>query len=433
MNRLAALPPDSLVDKRYLIKKVLGQGGMGRTYLVSDQQCFNKLLVLKEFVPGSTEEYILQKSRALFRREAEVLYQLNHPQIPKFYGHFEERARLFLVQDYIKGKSYRQFLEQGKIFSEMEVIQWLKDLLPVLDYIHQKNIIHRDISPDNVMLVDSEEFQEGEEARNKLMLIDFGVVKQAENQVTSNYSIVGKLGYSPPEQIRLGQCYPTSDLYALAVSALVLLTGKEPQILFDSYSTQWQWQNYIKLSENLPEIIEKMLAEIPQERYQSAQEVLAKLNNPSFVQSPPAKTEIIQPKLPENQPNITGNVNKKNPLKILPWAAVVAVFLVGGITPHIAGVCNSLNNCAQGSKFQQVFDQATEKAETAIQAAEKAKNLAELQSSSDRLQSAITELTDIPEDVNFYGEVKEVLIKYQSKQEEIAARLQEESKKQPLW
>ena|GEM_PF-6477498 len=278
MNRLPALSPDTLINKRYLIQQVLGQGGMGRTYLVSDQQCFNQLRVLKEFVPGSTEQYVINKSRELFQREAEVLHKLDHPQIPNFYGHFEEEERIFLLQDFINGKSYRQLLQehlkQGKTFSETEIIQLFKDLLPVLDYIHQEKIIHRDISPDNIMLPN----QEG--TVNKPVLIDFGVVKKVEQETivatqNSGGSLVGKIGYSPIEQIRYGVCYPSSDLYALAVTALVLLTGKDPEELIDNYSLKWQWKKYVSASNNFAEILDKMLEEIPGNRYQSAQEVLA--------------------------------------------------------------------------------------------------------------------------------------------------------------
>jgi serine/threonine-protein kinase len=97
--------------------------------------------------------------------------------------------------------------------------------------------------------------------------------------------MVGKAGYSPPEQLRLGQCYPNSDIYSLAVTALVLLTGRHPSELCDGYSLKWQWRKYIKLNESLGQIFDIMLAEIPKDRYQSASEVLNVLSTVSWTES----------------------------------------------------------------------------------------------------------------------------------------------------
>jgi len=270
----------TLLNNRYQIQKVLGQGGFGRTYLASDDQRFGELCVLKEFIPNSKVEYTVQKLRALFEVEAKVLHQINHPQIPKFLAWFAQKGRLFIVQEYIDGKTYahllRERIKQGQLFSEAEIVLWLKNLLPVLTYLHERNMVHRDISPDNVMLPNGQ---------SRPMLIDFGLVKQKVTQTwafrpdtrTSNQSFVGKFGYVPLEQIRMGQCYPCSDLYALGVTAVVLLTGVEPNFLIDRGSLEWRWHSYVAISNNLGRILDKMLAEKPKDRYQSAQEVLAEL------------------------------------------------------------------------------------------------------------------------------------------------------------
>jgi serine/threonine protein kinase len=278
------LKPGTFINNRYRIEKTLGQGGFGRTYLAFDAQRFGEACVLKEFVPATTKEGIIRKSRELFEREAKVLYQIQHPQIPKFLAWLTDNERLFIVQEYIDGKTYAQILSErlsakGKPFSETEVRAWLLDMLPVLEYIHESNIIHRDISLDNIMLAHSQ---------SKPVLIDFGVVKEKLTQILSDESpnhqysvhgsVVGKIGYSPPEQLRLGHCYPSSDIYALAVSALVLLTGRMPYLLMDG-SLKWQWRSYAKISDSLARILEKMLAEVPTHRYQSAKEVLLELNH----------------------------------------------------------------------------------------------------------------------------------------------------------
>ena len=286
----AEIPPGTVINNRYKIKKVLGQGGFGRTYLATDNHCFGELCVLKEFLANKIDEFIAQKSLELFEREAKVLYQINHPQIPKFLALLPEQGKLFLVQKYIDGKTYSALLserrQQGESFSEEEIIKWLQDLLPVLDYIHKQKIIHRDISPDNIMLPHDQ---------SQPVLIDFGSVKQKLSNITANggynnipqVSFVGKDGYAPLEQIRLGQCFPSSDIYALGVTAVVLLTGKETNLLLDQNSLEWRWRSYVSVSDKLAQILDKMMAEKHQERYQSAQEVLDALQ-------PSGKTIEIQ-------------------------------------------------------------------------------------------------------------------------------------------
>ncbi|HEY9672758.1 MAG TPA: serine/threonine-protein kinase [Waterburya sp.] len=278
----AEIEPGTLINNRYEIQRVLGQGGFGRTYLAYDVERFGEFCVLKEFVPSIRTEYVIQKSRELFEREARVLYQLNHPQIPKFLAWFTHADGLFLVQEYIDGKTYASLLQQrqqrGQVFSQAEVVQWLKDLLSVLCYLHGRNIVHRDISPDNVILP---------YGQTQPVLIDFGLVKQQVSQVWASspeslagagqHSFVGKFGYAPPEQIRMGHCHPYSDLYALAVTALVLLTGREPNWLIDQGSLEWKWRSYVTVSDYLAQMLDKMLAEKPRDRYQSAEEVLKHL------------------------------------------------------------------------------------------------------------------------------------------------------------
>ncbi len=292
----AEINPGTLINHRYLIQKVLGQGGFGRTYLADDTERFGDACVLKEFVPSHRAEDLIEKSRELFEREARVLYQINHPQIPKFLAWFTDQERLFIVQEYIDGKNYSQLLqerlsEQNQSFSETEVTQWIKDLLPVLDYLHGIKILHRDISLDNVMLPHNQ---------SKPVLIDFGLVKEKVTQIWSidskgspqsgSGTVLGKIGYASPEQIRMGQSYPSSDLYALGVCAIVLLTGKVPDLLMDQ-SLEWQWQSYVHISDSLAQILDKMLAEKPKQRYQSAEEILFELQPPTL----PSETGVSLP------------------------------------------------------------------------------------------------------------------------------------------
>ncbi|MBV6627844.1 MAG: serine/threonine protein kinase [Rivularia sp. (in: Bacteria)] len=277
----AEINPGTLISNRYQIQKILGRGGFGRTYLALDNRRFNEPCVLKEFLPDTQSASVIRKSKELFEREAKVLYQIQHQQIPQFLALLTHDEKLFIVQEYIDGKTYLQILDErlsttGKPFSEAEVREWLLEMLPVLEYIHGCNIIHRDISLENVMLPNNQ---------SKPVLIDFGVVKEKFTQIFSSSSqsfrqasVVGKIGYSPPEQLRLGQCFHSSDMYALAVSALILLTGKMPHLLIDD-ALNWDWQSYANVSNSLAGILNKMLSAAPNERYQSAKEVIVELQN----------------------------------------------------------------------------------------------------------------------------------------------------------
>ncbi|MFN3361243.1 MAG: protein kinase domain-containing protein [Pseudanabaenaceae cyanobacterium] len=256
---------------RYLVKRVLGQGGMGRTYLAEDLERFRELCVIKEFIPHPSSEEATAKARELFRREASLLYQINHPQVPQFRANFEIDGRLFLVQDYVEGKTYRALLRErlqmGKAFHEVEVIDIVCQVLEILAYLHDRQIIHRDISPDNLML---------RTADQKTVLIDFGVGKEMATHIHDIWgaTIAGKPGYASPEQLRTGQVFPSSDIYALAVTALVLLTGRDPQELFDEVNLVWRWQDYVSLSPNFAQVLERMLRHRPADRYADAREAL---------------------------------------------------------------------------------------------------------------------------------------------------------------
>ncbi|MBN3960772.1 serine/threonine-protein kinase [Nostoc sp. NMS8] len=296
-----------VVDNRYQIIRQLGQGGFGRTYLAEDRNKSHQTCVLKEFAPQVQEQQDLQKAKELFEREANVLKKLQHPQIPRFHASLQVKIGakdfFFLVQDYVDGDNYYQLSEQresqGQTFSEEEVITLLQQILPVLSYIHLQDVIHRDISPDNLIWRRSD---------NLPVLIDFGGVKQLpasqgfwRTKLVGNNTLLGKKGYAPEEQLRQGQAFFSSDLYSLAVTALVLFTGKEPQKLYDSYQGIWRWGKEIQVSPQLEAVLKKMLAYKPSDRYQRAEQILKDLPSPTATKSPgnyitsKIKTMVVAP------------------------------------------------------------------------------------------------------------------------------------------
>jgi serine/threonine protein kinase len=333
------LAAGQVVENRYHILRQLGQGGFGRTYLAEDKNQSNEKCVLKEFAPQVEAEQDLQKAKELFEREANVLKKLQHPQIPRFHASLQAKLGnkdfFFLVQDYVEGDNYYQVLERKSV-NEEEVIKLLQEILPVLSYIHSLDVVHRDISPDNLILRSGD---------NLPVLIDFGGVKQLPaskgfwfTQLGANRTLLGKKGYAPEEQLRQGKAFPSSDLYSLAVTSLVLLTGKEPQHLYDSYQAVWRWGKEIQVSSQLEAVLKKMLVYKPSDRYQTADQVLkdlkfslaVKATNPQITK---VKTMIAAPGR-QRAGAVVSNLHKRTqivagalPLPV--WLRPFAVSLIG--------------------------------------------------------------------------------------------------------
>lgn len=273
------LPVGKTLREKYIIIKVLGRGGFGRTYLAEDTGRFREKVVVKELSPSLKGTYALKKAEELFTREAKTLYKLKHEQIPMFRETFKHERRLLLVQDFVEGQDYLSLIRQRsqkQYFSEEEILKLFRQLLPVLSYIHRQGVIHRDISPDNIIRRQSDGLP---------VLIDFGGVKEFRKNVATQISelenplagktSLAKIGYSPSEQFR-GEVAPNNDLYALAAFALCLMTGKErpTQELWDVRTEQWIWQQELTLSPKLSETLSRMLEDRPDLRFQSADGVL---------------------------------------------------------------------------------------------------------------------------------------------------------------
>jgi formylglycine-generating enzyme required for sulfatase activity len=264
-----------LLDGRYRPIKILGEGGFGRTFQALDEKRLNTPCVIKQFLPQQAGSIALQKATELFKQESKRLQELGkHPQIPDLLAFFPEDGRLYLIQEFIDGQNLLQELQNKGTLKEPEIKTLLEKLLPVLQFIHDNQVIHRDIKLENII----------KSKNGTLFLIDFGVSKETTGSILTRVgTITGTPGFAPPEQFR-GIVYHSSDLYSLAVTCVRLLTGHLQEIngvdkLFDTNTMQWQWQKYVSVSQELKDVLETMLQDIPANRYQSATEVLAALSN----------------------------------------------------------------------------------------------------------------------------------------------------------
>ncbi len=268
------LPPaetgeSNLLATRYKVVSNIGKGGFGETYLAEDTQIpENPYCVVKQLKPTRTDEKFLELARRFFYTEAKTLTKVGkHDRIPQLLAYFEVNKEFYLVQEYIKGHSLSDELTPGKKLSELYVIALLKDTLEVLQFIHGFGVIHRDIKPGNIMR---------READGRLVLIDFGAVKQLETQIAdvpSDTVAIGTSGYAPPEQL-LGQPVLNSDIYALGMIGIQSLIGiPAVQIPKKPETQEVTWRDRAQVSDKLVAILDKMVAYRHQERYQSAMEV----------------------------------------------------------------------------------------------------------------------------------------------------------------
>jgi serine/threonine protein kinase, bacterial len=285
----------------YPISQQLGAGGFGTTYLATNTLMPSRpYCVVKQLIPTSTDPQLQQLIQDRFKQEAIVLESLgkgSNGMIPMLYHYFVEQGEFYLVQEYIEGQSLSDRIRNYGVFTETQVRQFLNDILPTLTYIHSKGIIHRDIKPDNIMVRQSD---------NKPVLIDFGAVKEIMTTVmtpsanTARSIVIGTPGFMPMEQVS-GRPVFASDLYALSLTAIYLLTGKTPgEIETDPHSGSVNWQVYVpNVSTQLAEVLNKSIEYSPRDRFMNAQEMVQALTNSSS-QNQPSKTTVSPiPNLPE--------------------------------------------------------------------------------------------------------------------------------------
>lgn len=287
-----------LLKDLYAATEPLRDGGFGRTFKAINHGKFEEMCVIKQLSPpqefqrkpGHFKKYV-----RLFEQEARRLYELKHSQIPQLISYFEEDGRLYLVQEFIDGYNLKDELEKHGSYSETKIRELLLDLLPLLKFVHDRNVIHRDIKPENVIRRDRD---------RKLVLIDFGVSKQVVAESPSKTGTkLGTPGYAALEQ-RHGKAVPASDLYSLGVTCIRLLTSVMPYLdiygdihddLYDPLEGRWLWREAlpkgIKISQDLSQVLDKLIQEYVKDRYKSAVEVLQALKPPVAIVSPQNKLQ----------------------------------------------------------------------------------------------------------------------------------------------
>ncbi|MEM9137698.1 MAG: serine/threonine-protein kinase [Cyanobacteria bacterium P01_F01_bin.42] len=268
-----------IMNLRYRASRVLGRGGFATTFLAVDQSLpGNPTCVIKQLRPVLTAPHILEMSRELFQREASTLGKVgNHPQLPRLLDYFEADKEFYLIQEYVAGSTLQQQVRRTGPFDEEQVKAMLVEVLPTLGYLHKQRVIHRDIKPSNIIC---------RELDNKLVLIDFGAVKDQVSQVAMNNHddqaeftsfAVGTPGFAPPEQMAMRPIY-ASDVYSLGVTCLYLLTGKSPKDLnYNSTTGELDWRSFIQVSPGFTQLLEKMMAISVRDRFSGTEEVEAAL------------------------------------------------------------------------------------------------------------------------------------------------------------
>jgi serine/threonine-protein kinase len=344
------LYPGTLLSGRYLICDAIGKGGFGQTYLAEDHQFPGKRkCVVKQLQAQTIEPEALKHIQRLFKQEAEVLSDIGQlDQVPGLLAHFVENGEFYLVQEWIDGQDLSHEFQPDQQLSEHYVISILYDLLEVLEQVHQKGVIHRDIKPSNIMRRRKD---------GKLVLIDFGAVKDLSRQTTvmressGQYRTIGigTPGFMPSEQLA-GNPQLSSDIYAVGMLGIQALMGVKPgELPSDPDSHEVIWQNQGQVSSGLADILSTMVRYDFRQRYRSAVEAKQALHSLKFSSS---KTTVLNkdaelpmnpmPEQPSQQKVLQPTVTSANqaekrgrgriPIRAIGWSLLTGTLLGAGGT-----------------------------------------------------------------------------------------------------
>ena len=262
------LPERTMLEGRYQLERRIGQGGMGAVYKATDSRFNNRSVAIKEMSRAGLTPTSVQEAEEAFEREARILADLQHPNLPRIYDYFTESERSYLVMDFIEGETLESYIEQSgsKPLPLEQVLNWGEQLCAVLNYLHthEPPIIFRDLKPSNVMIS-----QKGEQSY--VYLIDFGIARIFKPGQSHDTVALGSPGYAAPEQYGKAQSTPRSDIYSLGALLHALLTGVDPS------EQPFFFQPASELNPGVPKELEQLLQRMlnmnSDQRPASAQEV----------------------------------------------------------------------------------------------------------------------------------------------------------------
>ncbi|PIQ24415.1 hypothetical protein COW36_24500 [bacterium (Candidatus Blackallbacteria) CG17_big_fil_post_rev_8_21_14_2_50_48_46] len=278
----ALLPENAVLQGRYQITKLIGQGGMGAIYLADDLRFSRRVAVVKEMLDHFADPEQRRIATSNFDREAEMLANLKHPGIPEVYDRFTEGNRHYLVMEYIDGSDLEQRLisQDNAPFEEQDVLDWAVQICEILAYMHEQDppIVYRDMKPANLIL----------NKKGRIYVVDFGIARHFNP--TKKGTMIGTQGYAPPEQYR-GQVEPRSDIYALAATLHHLLTGRDPQGEAPFSFPALREENP-KISPQTDKLVARCLSMEPEARFKNAREMMEALQKISGRRNNIAPTTI---------------------------------------------------------------------------------------------------------------------------------------------
>lgn len=308
-----------LLNNRYRILRTLGSGGFGETFLAEDTQMpSQRRCVIKQLKPFQDNPQVHQLVQQRFQREAAILEELGDgsPQIPRLYAYFSENGQFYLVQEYIEGQTLAATVQQQGVLSESSVKEILGRILPVLDYVHSKGIVHRDIKPDNILI----RYADGQP-----VLIDFGAVKETVGTVmtpsgnSTRSIVIGTPGFMPSEQ-SIGRPMFASDIYSLGLTAIYLLTGKIPQELgTDPATGAVLWRQYaLSVTPSFANLLDKAIQFHAGDRFTSAKEMLYALQTGASPITP--TVPMVPPTAPSVPPTVPNTATPQPTISVSPGA-----------------------------------------------------------------------------------------------------------------
>ncbi|MCX7594709.1 MAG: protein kinase [Fischerella sp.] len=296
------------LNNRYQVIQVLGAGGFGETFLAEDTHMpSRRRCVIKQLKPVTNDPQTYKMIQQRFEREAAILELLGESsdQIPKLYAYFSEYGQFYLVQEWIQGHTLTKIVEAQGPLDENTVKEILLSLLSVLDYVHSKGIIHRDIKPDNIILRATD---------RKPVLIDFGAVKETVRSIVAypgyptQSLVIGTPGYMPSEQAAGRPVYAT-DIYSLGLTAIYLLTGQPPhELQINPQTGEILWQHLAGgVSPQLITVLNQAIKPQASDRYSTASKMLHALQSISTISPTPSystsqSTIALSPGAAQSQP-----------------------------------------------------------------------------------------------------------------------------------